>query len=131
MITTYDAKKVSVIVKGGYLTGFAEGTFVTWAKDEENYSVSVGAKGDVARSKINNPLGTITITLQQTSPWVKHLNYYAKTGAIIPVSVIDKGTSAVKVGGKSCYVKKPADGERGDEAGNAEFEIQVMDYTVD
>lgn len=130
MITTYDAKDVSVIVNGTYLTGFAEGTFVSWAKDEENYNVTVGAQGDVARSKVNNPLGTITVTLQQTSPQVKMLDTLASTGAIVGCSVVDKGTSAVNVGGSQCYVKKPADGERSDEVGTAEFEIQVMDYSV-
>lgn len=130
MVTTYDAKDVSVTVDGTYLTGFAEGTFVSWSKDEENYSVTVGAQGDVARSTVNNPLGTITVTLQQTSPQVKILNNLAKTGAIFACNVIDKGSSDVKVGGSQCYVKKLADGERSDEVGNSEFEIQVMDYDV-
>lgn len=130
MVTTYDSKDVAVVVNGVYLTGFADGTFVSWAKDEENYNVTVGAQGDVARSKVNNPLGTITVTLQQTSPQVKYMDNLAKAGKIIPVSVIDKGSSAVNVGGTKCFVKKPADGERGEEVGSAEYEIQVMDYDV-
>lgn len=127
-VTTYDAKDVSVIVNGAFLTGFAEGTFVSWAKDEENYNVTVGAQGDVGRSKVNNPLGTITVTLMQTSPHCKTLDNYANTGALIPVSVIDKGSSAVNVGGQECFVKKPADGERSDELSTVEYEIAVLDY---
>lgn len=130
MVTTYDAKDVAVIVDSSYLTGFAEGTFVSWAKDEENFSVSVGAQGDVARAKVNNPLGTITVTLQQTSPQVAMLNNLANAGTIFACSVIDKGTSNVKVGGSECFVKKPADGERSDEVGTAEFEICVMDFSI-
>ena len=130
MVTTYDAKDVSVTVDSTFLTGFAEGTFVAWAKDEENYNVTVGAQGDVARSKVNNPLGTITVTLQQTSPQVSMLNNLANTGAIFACNVIDKSSSSIKVGGSECFVKKPADGERGDEVGTAEFEICVMDYSI-
>lgn len=130
MVTTYDAKDVSVVVNGTFMTGFAEGTFVSWAKDEENYSVSVGAQGDVARAKVNNPLGTITITLQQTSPQCKFLDALANAGTIVPVSVIDKGTSATKVGGSQCFVKKPADGERSDEVGTSEYELCVMDFAI-
>ena len=130
MVTSYDAKDVSVIVNGVYLTGFAEGTFVSFAKDEENYAVSIGAQGDAARAKVNNPLGTITITLQQTSPQVSMMNNLANSGKLVEVRVIHKGTNTEKIGGTQCYVKKPADGEYSNEISSREFEVSVLDYSI-
>lgn len=131
MVTSYDAKDVSVIVNGTYLTGFAEGTFVSYSKDEEGFVTSVGAQGDIARAKVNNPLGTITVTLQQTSPQVSMLNKLATSGKLVGVRIIHKGTNTQKVGGTQCFIKKPADGEYSDEVSNREFEISVLDYSVE
>lgn len=130
MVTTYDAKDVSVIVNGIYLTGFADGTFVSYSKDEEQFNVVVGALGDTARAKINNPLGTITVTLQQTSPQVQMMNNLAISGKLVEVRIIHKGSNTQKVGGTQCFVKKPADGEYGSEISNREFEIAVLDYNI-
>lgn len=127
MITTYDAKDVNLIVNGVYGTGFAEGTFITYEKTEDNYALSVGAQGDVARAKVNNPLGTITVTFQQTSPQVKQYNDLAKSGKVVEARVIEKGSQTVKVGGTQCFIMKPANGEYGSEISNREFTIQVMD----
>lgn len=130
MITSYDAKDVSVIVGGVYLTGFAEGTFVSYEKTEDNFALSVGSLGDVARAKVNNPLGTITITLQQTSPQVTYLNNLARSGKIVEARVIHKGTNTEKIGGTQCFILKEAAGEFSNEISNREFTIQVMDYSV-
>lgn len=130
MVTSYDAKDVSVIVNGVYLTGFADGTFVSYSKDEEQFSTTVGALGDVARAKVNNPLGTITVTLQQTSPQVSMMNNLAKSGKLVEARIIHKGSNTQKVGGTQCFIKKPADGEFSNEISNREFEIAVLDYSV-
>lgn len=130
MITSYDAKDVSVIVGGVYLTGFAEGTFVSYEKTEDNFALSVGSLGDVARAKVNNPLGTITITLQQTSPQVTYLNNLARSGKIVEARVIHKGTNTEKIGGTQCFILKEAAGEFSNEISSREFTIQVMDYSV-
>ena len=131
MVTSYDAKDVSVIVGGVYLTGFAEGTFVSYEKTEDNYALSVGSLGDVARAKVNNPLGTITITLQQTSPQVQYLNNLAKSGKIVEARVIHKGTGTEKVGGTQCFISKEAAGEFSNEISNREFTIQIMDFSLE
>ncbi len=131
MVTSYDAKDVSVIVGGVYLTGFAEGTFVSYEKTEDNYAISVGAQGDPARAKVNNPLGTITVTLQQTSPQVSYLNNLARSGKIIEARVIHKGSNTEKVGGTQCFILKEAAGEFSNEISSREFTIQIMDYSLE
>ena len=128
-VSSYDSKDVSVIVGGVYLTGFAEGALVSFEKDEENWSVSVGSQGDVGRAKVNNPLGTITVTLSQTSSQVSYLNGLANSGTLVEARVIHKGTGEEKAGGTQCFVKKPASGEFSDEISEREFEIQVLDYS--
>lgn len=131
MITTYDAKDVSVIVGGVYLTGLAEGSFVSFEKDEESRTPSVGAQGDVAVAKVNNPLGTITVTLQQTSPQIPYLNSLAKSDTFFETRVIYKGVIDEKVGGTNCYIKRPPSGEYADEVSSREVEIAVLDFNQD
>lgn len=129
MSRTYDPNDVSVIVASVYLTGFGDDV-VTVSKDEDNFTVSVGAQGDVVRSKVNNPLGTITVTLQATSPQVPYLNSLANSGRAVPVSVIYSGDPKEISTSTEAYVKKPADREYGKEAGTREFEFQCMDLAL-
>ena len=63
----YNAKDTNVIVDGTYITGLGE-DMISGSKDEDFFSPAVGAQGDVIRNEINNPLGTVTITIQPTSP---------------------------------------------------------------
>ena len=129
VVTTYDAKDVSVIVGGVYITGMAEGSFVSFEKDEENRTPNVGAQGDVAVAKVNNPLGTITITLQQTSPQIPYLNQLASKDEFFETRIIYKGNIDEKTGGTKCYIKRPPTGEYADEVSTREVEIAVLDYT--
>lgn len=129
--TNYDSLDVTVTVDGTFITGFAEGSMVEGEKDEENFATSVGAQGDVAVSEVNNPLGTITITLQQTSPSVSFLNKLASSKKTVPVWVIYNGTPKEKFGGSQARVKKPATSSYSDEVEDREFELQVFDYVVE
>jgi hypothetical protein len=126
--TTYDAKSVSVIVDTVYLTGFAE-SMVECEKDEENFEVKVGAQGDVIRTKVNNPLGTISVTLQSTSPQVAYLDKLANSGKLVPISVINAGPPKETVTVTEAFVKKPASRSYGNEAEDREYEFQCLDMT--
>ena len=46
-VTSYDPKKVNVVVDGAVITGFASDSMVTAAKNEDAVSTDVGCKGDV------------------------------------------------------------------------------------
>jgi hypothetical protein len=67
-LRTYDAKKVIITLGSHTVTGYAEGTFVSIEPEGDGTVAQAGADGEVARSLSNNPLHTINITLQQTSP---------------------------------------------------------------
>ena len=71
-LSRYNAKNMTVIVDNVYITGVGE-SMVSGEKDEENFSTSVGAQGDIVKSIVNNPLGTVTLTVQPTSPQYGYL----------------------------------------------------------
>jgi len=127
--TNYDAKSVTVVVDGVYITGFAEGSFVECEKAEDTFQTSVGAQGDVAVSEVNNPLGRITINLQQTSPSVSYLNKLAASKKTVSVWVINSNTPREKIGGTQARVLRPAQTTFSNSIESRAFQLQVFDYT--
>ena len=128
-ITQYNAKDCVVTVNNVYITGMGE-DMVTGEKDEDNVNVVVGAQGDVVVNEVNNDLGTITLTVQGTSPQLPMLKKLAKTKAIVPVWVNNKSIGE-KFGGSKCIIKKTPSLEYGAELADREIEIQALDYTVE
>ena len=129
MVTKYNAKDVVITVDGVFITGLGE-DMVQGEKDEDNASVAVGAQGDVVVNETNNDLGTITLTLQGTSPQLPMLKKLARTKQIVPVWVNNKSLGE-KMGGSKAIIKKTPSIEYGAELADREVEIQVMDYTVE
>lgn len=125
-VKTYDPQNVTVIIGGIYLTGFGE-DMLEVEKDEDNYGVRVGAQGDVVRTKVNNPLATITVTLLSTSPQVAYMDSLGKSGKIVPVSIIHAGDTKETVTSEKAFIKKPATRTYGNEAEDREYEIQCLD----
>ena len=127
-MTTYNAKDCTITVGGVFLTGLSE-TMVTGSKDEEFFDTAVGAKGDIVVNQKNNPIGTVTVTLQATSPSRSFLSGIAYEGKVVPVWVTNKSTGE-RFGGSQAMLKKTPDVEYGAEAGDREYEFAVFDYTV-
>ncbi len=128
-VKQYDPKDCVITVGGVYITGLGE-DMVSCGKDEDNFSTSVGAQGDVVVNKSHNRLGTITITVQGTSPQKSYLLGLANSGRMFDVWVINKSIGE-KCGGSRAMMKKPPDLEQGAELADREFEIQVFDYTAE
>lgn len=128
-VTSYNAKDCVITVGGVYITGLGE-DMVSCEKDEENFSTVVGAQGDVVVNQSNNQLGTITLTVQGTSPQKGYLMGLAKAKSIFDIWVINKSIGE-KAGGTKAMMKKPPSLEQGAELADREFEIQVFDYTVE
>lgn len=126
---SYDANLCTLTVGGRFITGFEEGTMINSEKDEDYFTEKADAQGEPIVSESNNPFGTITVTLSQTSPHVAYMNNLAKTRQEIPVWVNYSGTPKEVTGGTRARVKKTAGKEYGDEASAREFEIKVFDYT--
>lgn len=128
-ISNYNAKDCVITVDGVYITGLGE-DMVTCEKDEDNVSAVVGAQGDVVVNEVNNNLGTITLTVQGTSPQKKMLLNLAKSKKMVPIWVNNKSIGE-KVGGTKAMIKKTPSLEQGAELADREFEFQVFDYTVE
>jgi hypothetical protein len=66
-LRTFDPKEVSVILGEYILRGFSDDQ-VSVVRDNSAYELTVGCSGEGVRTKSNDKSGTITITLQQSSP---------------------------------------------------------------
>lgn len=131
MITvgTYDAKDTSITVDGVYITGLGE-DMISAEKDEDFFSVSVGAQGDVVKSQTNNSLGTVTIYVQPTSPQKKFLMGLAKRAEPFPLWGVNKKLGE-RFGGTMASLKTFPEIARGAEAEDMEFVFTVFDMTAE
>ena len=99
IVLTYDPKKVILTVGGVPVSGYTDGTFIQVEPNSATFTKSVGADGEVVRSKSNDNTHTITITLQQSSLSNDHLSILAdadkkSNAGMVPVSIKDaNGTS--------------------------------------
>lgn len=66
-VPTYNAAEINISVGGANISGYASGTFVSISSEAPLYNPTVGADGEVSRSRSNNRSGTLTLTLLQTS----------------------------------------------------------------
>lgn len=127
--TQWNAKDCTVMWDGINITGLGE-DMITGEKDEEFFSSTVGAQGDVVINEINNDLGTITVTVQGTCPQKAKLIADAKAGKVAPLWVNNAGIGE-KIGGSKARIKNYPSLEYGQELADREFEFQVFDYTVE
>lgn len=128
-VKQYNAKDCVITVDGVYITGLGE-TMVSGERDNEFFSTAVGAQGDVVINEANNDLGTITLTVQATSPQKGYLINLAKSRAVFPIWVVNKSINE-RMGGTKASIKNFPSLSQGTEAGEREFSIQVFDYTVE
>lgn len=68
MFKNYDPGRVVGSWKGIPFIGFMDSTFLTAERNEDAFSMSVGAQGDVTRVRSRNVTGMVTLTLQAASP---------------------------------------------------------------
>jgi len=132
VVETFDFKKTSFIADGKYGTGFMDGTGIAAEKNEDNKIPHIGADGTVTFSESADETGTITITLKQTSPFLKHCIALAnKKNYKFPVKVIDTNNNNVRVGGNEAVILKTPAIEWGAEVAGVEVQFYVADYKVD
>jgi hypothetical protein len=127
-VYTYASDEVRVVVGGVPMSGFADGTFVTIARDEQAFQKTTGADGSVSRAKTANRSGIITITLQQTSPSNDVLSGYmladeASGDGIVPILIKDTSGRTLHFS-PSAWVQQMPDNEFGKDVSEREW---VMD----
>lgn len=126
--TTYDFKKVSVIVDGVIITGFMDGESIETEKNEDDVAAHVGAAGDVTFSETNDNTGTITLTLKQTSSSLPFLQSLRNSKRLFQTQIVDANNSEFRAGGSECRIVKPPSRTWGNEVTGTEWAIYVADY---
>ena len=123
-VTNYDPMKVSVVVDGRVVTGFADSSMVTVTRSEDIVSTTVGTQGDVVYSESANKSGTITMSLQVTSASVIWLRSIAKSRKEVSVVISDANQSPAEVTSASrCRITKIPDNKKEKTAGSVDVTI--------
>lgn len=129
-VTNYSFEKVSVIVKGQFLTAFMDGSVIKCSKNEDNKVPHVGADGGVTFATNTDNTGTITITLKQTSPSLTLIASLQDSATPFPIQVIDANKDGkFRAGGTQAVILKTPDRERGKEVTGVEVSFYVADYS--
>ncbi|MBU5214355.1 DUF3277 family protein [Bacillus sp. Gen3] len=126
--TTYDFKKVSVIVDGVIITGFMDGESIASEKNEDDVTAHVGAGGDVTFSETNDDTGTITLTLKSTSSSLPYLQSLRKAKKLFSTQVVDSNNQTYRCGGNECRIVKMPPRNWGNEVTGVEIGILVADF---
>lgn len=129
LVATYDAKDTSIIIDATYITGLGE-DMISGEKDEDFFSSSVGAQGDIVKSQINNTLGTVTVYVQPTSPQKNFLMNLAKRRDPFPLWCVNKALGE-RMGGTMANLLTYPEFARGAEAEDMEFVFQVFDFVCE
>lgn len=127
-VKTYDPKGVSLIIGGHIVQGYADGSFVKVARNNDAYTTKVGADGEPSRTKNNDKSGTVEITILQSSASNDVLSGYAladelNNGGQVPVLVKDNNGTSIYVS-ESGWVKKIPDADLGKEMGERTWVIE-------
>lgn len=129
MGTTYNPKKIEVIVDGISMVGFAEDSIVEAERMEDKREMVVGAKGDVDFIENADDSGTVTITLKHNSPSNAILKDLYDSGKVFDFAVVDQNFRRdVGVAGSRCKVASTPTFARGDSISDREWTLLVADY---
>lgn len=129
MRTQYNAKDTVVTIDNFYVTGLGE-DFITGERQENFFEPAVGAQGDIVENEINNSLGTITLSVQATSPQLAILREYARSGRHFAIWVTNK-VIGERFGGTDARITNFPSLEYGAEIAEREINITVFDYDVE
>ena len=130
-VRTYSSRRVSIIIGGTPITGFAPDTFINVAPSADNFTKSVGASGEVSRAEMADRTGQVTLTLQQTSPSNDFLtDLYIQDRQTLAETVTfllkdENGTT--KIEAEDCWVQRIPDVEMAQEVGTREWTLDLGD----
>lgn len=131
---TYDPSQISVIIGGASITGFAEGTMISVARNEDAFSYAPSTTGGGSRVKNSNKSGRITLTLQKTSESNEILDNYADLDEVsndgIFSSLVRDNNGKDLHKGESCWVVKKPDSEESKELPTREWIIEVAELEM-
>lgn len=125
----YDPKKVSVVFGVQPISGFADGEFVTVERNEDTFSILVGADGEACRSKNSNKSGKVTIRLMASSQSNDYLSELQLADEISgnspsPLQIKDSFGTSIHTAVTAWVVKSPTSAY-GKDSGTREWVIET------
>ena|SRR5579859_4256044 len=135
-VTSATAAACTVNIAGILIdSGFAPGSFIVVAKNEDDWKIKVGADGSVARSQILDNTSTAKLKLLQTAAGnallsqLRQLDQGSQNGAGVGMFELrDRTTTGqLLVRADHCWIQKPPDAERADEIVEPEWTIYLAD----
>lgn len=128
-VKSFDPKQLAINCGGNPITGYAEGTFVTVARDEDAFNFTAGSDGEGARAKINVQSGTVTMTLMQSSAANDILSAFALSdeltnGGTFPLLVKDNNGRSL-FAAETAWVQKFPDSEFSNDVTTREWVIRT------
>jgi hypothetical protein len=128
--STYDPDEVIVTFAGNILSGFADGTFIEAERNEDGYTLKVGADGEGVRSRNQNRSGLFTLTLQQSSASNDVLSAIAAADdlggpGVFPFQIQDN-LGRTLVLGANTWIKKRPKVEYGKEASDRQWVFETV-----
>ncbi len=131
----YDPLRVIASFRGIPLNnGVKDGTFISAMRNEDTFSIDVGATGDVTRVRSRNATGRVTVTLMQGSITNDLMSAVAQEDEAFgtgfgPVLIRDLNGNTV-CDAPIAWIVKPAEVEFADEAGPREWVIECADFAT-
>lgn len=130
----YSAASVTVTFKGVAITGFGPDTFVTAERNEDAFTLAVGADGESVRAKSSNKSGIVTLTLMQSSVGNDALSAAAKldelSGDGVGSLFVKDLNGTTLVSSQAAYVRKVANAEFARESSTREWVIETGELDI-
>jgi len=130
MTTVYNFKNTQVIVAGAIITGYADGDAIQAEPNEDKWTQTIGAAGDVTYNESNNETGLITLTLKTSSSSIPYLRSLYKSKQLFNVLIQDTSNN-VRVTGEDCMIQKWPSFTRSEEEAGVEIPILCAYYKED
>lgn len=126
---TYDPAKVSLVYGAVIITGFAQDTMIRVERNTPTWSDTAGSDGFVTRAKSLDKRGTITVTLDMSSPTNDALSalFYADetTGKGAQTIMMRDASGTTVASGASAWIVQPAAIEFGAGVLGREWQFRV------
>lgn len=131
---TYDPALVNISFSGLPLGGFAPDTFLQVERNEDGFTLMVGAGGEAARSQSRNRSGRVTLTLLATSQTNDVLSAIANAdelgGTGVGALFIKEFNGTTLVLAESAWIMKQPTIERGAEVTTVEWVFECEELTM-
>lgn len=103
----HNFKNTQVIIGSAIATGFADGTAIQAEPNEDKWTQTVGAAGEVTWNELNNETGTFTFSFKPESSTLPFLRALYKSKESFNVLLHDTVLNH-RVTGEDCRIQKNA-----------------------